>query len=233
MKIAIMQPYAFPYIGYFQLIKAVDVFVFFDDVHYKKKGWINRNQLLINNQAHLFTIPVKKVSQNKLINDTQLAFDQKWLKQFYSSLEYSYKKAPFFKEIFPLIQSIFEENHTTISDLAINSVKKIANHLDISTVFELSSEKYSKTKGSAKADRLIEISSLIKSSNYINPYSGIDLYDKNYFKKHNINLYFIKNFISTYQQFTDDFVGSLSIIDVLMFNHKQDVKQMLNEFKLI
>lgn len=233
MNVAIMQPYIFPYVGYFQLIKAVDFFIFYDDVHFIKRGWINRNQLLINDKANLFSVPLKKPSQNKLINEIKLGLDQQWLKQFYSTVEFSYKKAPFYKEIFPLIQSVFEENHTTISDLAIDSVKKIANYLEVSTHFELSSEKYPQTKGMKKANRLIEICSIKKTKNYINPYGGIDLYDKNYFKKHNINLYFIKNFISTYQQFTDDFVGGLSIIDVLMFNHKQDVKEMLNEFKLI
>ena len=101
MNVAIMQPYIFPYVGYFQLIKAVDVFVFYDDVHFIKKGWINRNQLLINDKAHLFSVPLNKPSQNKLINEIKLALDQKWLKHFYSTLEFNYKKAPFYKEIFP------------------------------------------------------------------------------------------------------------------------------------
>lgn len=233
MKIAIMQPYLFPYIGYFQLINAVDKFVFLDDVNFIKKGWINRNQLLINDKAHLFSVPLNKPSQNKLINEIKLALDQKWLKHFYSTLEFNYKKAPFYKEIFPLIQSVFKENHTTISDLAIESVKKIANHLDISTHFELSSQMYPQTKGMKKANRLIEICSIKKAKNYINSYGGIDLYDKNYFNKHNINLFFIENVISSYNQYNNSFVGGLSMIDVLMFNHKQKVKQMLNEFKLI
>lgn len=233
MNVAIMQPYVFPYIGYFQLIKAVDVFIFYDDVHFIKKGWINRNQLLINDQAYLFTIPLNKPSQNKLINEIKLALDLKWLKQFYSTLEFSYKKAPFYKEIFPLIQSIFEENHKTISDLAIDSIKKISNHLDISTHFELSSEKYPQTRGMKKANRLIEICSIKKTKNYINPYGGIDLYDKNYFKKQNINLFFIKNTISSYKQFNNSFTGGLSIIDVLMFNSKNHIKHKLNEYKLV
>lgn len=233
MNVAIMQPYIFPYVGYFQLIKAVDEFVFYDDVQFIKKGWINRNQLLINDKAHLFSVPLNKPSQNKLVNEIKLALDQKWLNHFYSTLEFNYKKAPFYKEIFPLIQSVFKENHTTISDLAIDSVKKFANHLNISTHFELSSEKYPQTKGMKKANRLIEICSIKKTKNYINPYGGKDLYDKKYFKKHNINLFFIDNVISSYHQYNNSFVGGLSMIDVLMFNHKQNVKQMLNEFKLI
>ena len=143
MKVAIMQPYIFPYIGYFQLIAAVDKFIFYDDVNFKKKSQINRNQILINGQANLFSVPLKKASQNKLINEIELRIDSIWVENFIITLEFNYKKAPYFKDIFPLIENILKKKTETISDLAIISIKEISNHLGLKTKFELSSEKYS------------------------------------------------------------------------------------------
>jgi len=167
MKIAIMQPYLFPYIGYFQLINAVDKFVFYDDVNFIKRGWINRNKILINGKAHLFSIPLKKASQNKSINEIELAVDQKWLSGFYATLKQNYKKAKYFDVIFSLIEIIFSSNHTIISDFTINSITTLCHYLGISTIFEKSSMKYAFTKELNKEDRLIEITKINNTTEYI------------------------------------------------------------------
>ena len=232
MKVAIMQPYIFPYIGYFQLINAVDKFIFYDDVNYIKRGWINRNQILVNNKSFLFSIPLQNASQNKLINEIQLAIDKKWLNRFYSTLESNYKKAPFFEETYQLIQSIFSSEHKYIADLSIDSVISISNHLEISTVFEKSSVTFFKSKGMEKANRLIEISKQCEADAYINPSGGKELYNKGYFNKKDVDLFFIENNISPYPQFKKDIVSGLSIIDVMMFNSKEEIKIMLNQYKL-
>ena len=228
-----MQPYIFPYIGYFQLVNAVDVFVFYDDVNFIKRGWINRNQLLVNGGANLFSIPLVKASQNKLIKETALGYDDKWLKQFYATLAFNYKKAPYYKETMALVQQIFSTQHLTIADLAIDSVQKIANHLEVKTVFEKSSDKYPHTKGMDKADRLIEITKLCQADTYVNPSGGKELYTKKQFKAQDINLFFIQNNISPYPQFEANFVGGLSMIDVLMFNSKEQIQHLLNEYTLV
>ncbi len=228
-----MQPYIFPYIGYFQLINAVDVFVFYDDVNFIKKGWINRNQILVNEKANLFSVPLSKVSQNKLINEIKLAIDEKWIKQFYNTIEHSYRRAPFYQDTFELIHYVFEGKHQTIADLTIKSIEQISKYLNISTIFERSFEKYADTKGMEKADRLIKISQLCGASEYINPSGGQKLYNKQYFKKHHIDLFFIQNKIVSYPQFAANFVGGLSIIDVLMFNSKEHIKDMLTEYILV
>lgn len=233
MKIAIMQPYIFPYVGYFQLVNAVDKFVFYDDVNFIKRGWINRNQLLVNNEANLFSIPLQKVSQNKLINETHLAYDSKWLNQFYATLIFNYKKAPFFEPTFKLVKSIFETPHNTIAELCIDSIIKTSNHLGLNTVFEISSEKYHLTKGMEKAERLINICQTNKANTYINPAGGKDLYQKDTFKKQGVDLFFIKNYIAPYQQFEPNFVGGLSIIDVMMFNNKKQMQTMLTAYELV
>lgn len=233
MKIAIMQPYIFPYIGYFQLIQSVDKFVFYDDVNYIKKGWINRNRIMVNNEANLFTIPVLKASQNKLINETKLGIDKKWLTQFYSTLEHSYKKAPYYEETIKLIQDVLNQSHANISDLATASVTTITNHLGLLTVFEKSSITYPQTKGMEKANRLIEICHLNNANTYINPSGGKELYDKTYFKAKNIDLFFIENQLSTYQQFSSTFISGLSIIDIMMFNSKNKILDSLFSYKII
>jgi len=103
-----MQPYFFPYIGYFQLVAAVNKFVIYDDVNFIKRGWINRNNVLINKKSNLFTVPLIKASQNTLINDTKinLKFYNIWKVKFLRSLEQSYKKAPYFTEVYNLIKNV-------------------------------------------------------------------------------------------------------------------------------
>ncbi|MCB0401983.1 MAG: WbqC family protein [Flavobacteriales bacterium] len=233
MKIAIMQPYIFPYVGYFQLVNAVDVFVFYDDVNFIKRGWINRNNILVNHQLNLFSIPLLKASQNKLINETHLAIDEKWLKQFYNTLEFNYKKAPHFEPAFQLVKKVFETNHQTIADLTMASIREVSNHLGLSTVFEQSSESYPETKGMDKADRLIRICQLKGIDTYVNPSGGKELYNKVYFKEQGIELFFIENKISGYRQFDTNFVPGLSMIDILMFNDRTEIINMLNDYSLI
>ena len=137
MSIAIMQPYIFPYLGYFQLINAVDDFVFYDDVHFIKRGWINRNQILVNGNEFLFSVPLIKASQNKLINEIEVKLDEKWLVQFYLTLEQNYVHAPYFKETFQLIKRVFSSEFITISDLAIASVKLVTEYIGLKTKLDI------------------------------------------------------------------------------------------------
>lgn len=229
-----MQPYIFPYIGYFQLVNAVDKFVFYDDVHFIKKGWINRNNILVNSEPSTFTIPLSKVSQNKLINETKINIDDKWLKQFYATLFFNYKNAPFYGKTFELINSIMElrKNSLYISDLSKISVIEIANYLGLETKFEVSSQLYSETKGMEKAERLKSICKINKAEEYINPSGGVDLYEKSDFLNAGIRLQFIRPENISYKQFSEKFVPWLSIIDVLMFNDVNDIRKMLQQYNL-
>jgi hypothetical protein len=233
MKVAIMQPYIFPYIGYFQLIQAVDKFIFYDDVNFIKKGWINRNQILINNQAHLITIPLNKASQNILIKDTLISYEENWAKKLLNNLEHNYKKAPYFNDAYSLIKQILEKNFNTISDFAINSIIEVSNYLEINTNFELSSEKYMDSIYLKKELRLIGICKKNNATDYINPIGGKEIYTKEDFKNKGLKLKFIEPQINEYKQFNSGFISGLSIIDVLMFNSKEEVRKMLNNYELI
>lgn len=230
MKIAVMQPYFFPYIGYFQMIKAVDTFVFYDDVNFIKNGWINRNRILINGQASYFTLQLKDASSFKLINEISFNDNRKKLLK---SVVVSYSKAPYFREVFDLIERCLYIEALGVSTIAINSVIEVANYLNLHTTFEVSSEKYVETKGLDRAQRLIEICKINNANTYINAIGGATLYDKGFFKQYNIELSFINPKKIVYQQFKNDFVPWLSIIDVLMFNSTREVQIMLDNYELI
>jgi len=232
-SIAVMQPYFFPYIGYFQLIKAVDTFVFYDDVNYITRGWINRNKILINNEAKYITIPCKGASQNKLIYDVEHALDDRKRGKLIKKIKFSYSKAPFFDSIFPLFKRVINQEEKTIADLAIRSIIESADYLGLGTSFKTSRENYNNTELDA-ADRLIDICKQEDTTNYINALGGQKLYDKSYFEDKGIELSFLEPQESEYQQFGDDFVPWLSIIDVLMFNAPEKVKgDMLESYKLV
>lgn len=233
--VAVMQPYIFPYIGYFQLIYASDVFVFYDDVNFIKQGWINRNKILGPNDPILFSVPLKKISSNKLIKDVEINIGvyQKWYKKFMKSLKQVYAKAPFFSEMFPLIQTVLEkpESHF-INDLAIKSVTSITDYLQLSTNFYKSSESFEESQQLDKAERLFYINKKLGAQKYVNAIGGKELYDRNQFQQESIDLHFLKPDLSAYEQFNNDFKPGLSIIDVLMFNSKEDVVRQLSNYHL-
>lgn len=230
MKLAIMQPYFFPYIGYFQLVNAVDTFIFYDDVNFIKNGWINRNNIIINNTAKYITIQLRGASPNKLINEVEFTDNRKKLKK---SIQMAYKKAPFYNDAWPIIEEILSIKTQNISEQSINSVERVSEYIGINTKFEISSQKYNKTKGMDKANRLIEICKMNGATTYINPIGGKELYKKETFKAVNIELYFLKTIFNEYKQFKNDFFPALSIIDIMMFNSVEEIHKMLDNYELV
>jgi hypothetical protein len=235
-SIAVMQPYIFPYVGYFQLIKAVDEFVFYDDVNFIKQGWINRNKILINGKASVFTIPLLKASSFKLIKDTEInaGLYPKWKKKFLKSIQQNYTKAEYFEPAYRIIENVLSKNSvTTISELAIHSVKSISDYLELDIKFYTSSEKFPQFFDLERTLRLKQICGALGADVYINSIGGQDLYNKEDFHKEGLNLNFINSALKPYQQFENEFVAGLSIIDVLMFNSKEEVNKMLKNFQVL
>ena len=230
-KIAIMQPYFFPYIGYWQLISAVDIFVLYDDVNYIKKGWINRNNILLNKSKHLITIPLLNVSQNKHINECIISDDDKIINNIIKTINLAYRKAPYYNLVFPTLEKIIKTKGS-ISDLVLKSVLWIKEYLNIDTEIILSSsiDKNNELKGQ---DKIIEIVKKLNGNHYINAIGGQELYDKEIFNNNEIKLNFIKMKEIKYKQFNNEFVPNLSFIDVLMFNSPEEIKRMLNDYELI
>ena len=227
-----MQPYLFPYIGYFQLINAVDKFVLFDDVNYINKGWINRNNILMNGRAHLFTFPLKEASQNKLICQIELMNDRNWKDKFLKTISQSYKKSEYYSDVFPVITEILNFESVNLSDYIYNSITKINNYLGIGTEIVKSSAKYNNCSLKAQ-NRIINICEQELAVTYINPIGGVDLYDKKMFAESGIDLFFLKTNSIEYKQYDNGFVPWLSIIDILMFNSRVEARALLNEYELI
>jgi hypothetical protein len=230
MKLAIMQPYLFPYIGYFQLLNAVDKFVVFDDVNFIRKGWINRNNILVNRQKYLFTVPVKDASQNKLINEIQIA-EGDWQEKFLRTIAQSYKKAEFFDETFALIETIVRSGELYIAKLILRSLLILKDALKINTEIVPSSEIYNNRELKAQ-NRILDICKREKASEYVNPSGGIELYDQRFFSENGVKLFFLRTQPFAYRQFGEEFVPYLSIIDVLMFNGAIGTRELLSKYVL-
>lgn len=233
MTLAIMQPYFLPYIGYLQLMKAVDTFVLYDDVAYINRGWINRNRLLINGQEYLFTIPLKDASQNKPIREIQLADDPKWRSKLLKTIEQGYRKAPFFDTVMPLTERIINHQTDSIAELIRVSLDELTTFLGLTTRIVPSSALYqnSHLKGQ---ERILAICLQEKASRYINPIGGMELYDKPTFTAAGITLNFLQSKRVEYpQRGHQPFVPWLSIVDVLMNNDMPATLHLLSDFELI
>jgi hypothetical protein len=231
MNLAIMQPYIFPYIGYFQLINAVDKFVILDDVNFITRGWINRNRILVNGKEYLFTIPIKKASQNILICECELA-QANWKEKLKQTIEYNYKKAPYYRDCYGIVSTILSSTEDNLSKLLSFQIKVICNYLDINTEIVESSRKYN-NQNLKSEEKILDICIQEGADKYYNAIGGKNLYDKSIFRKKNIELYFLNSQHVIYEQFKNDFKPSLSIIDVMMFNNVSEIKNLLNKYILI
>ena len=226
-----MQPYFLPYIGYFQIVAAVDFFVFYDDVQFIKGGWINRNRIIINDEPKYLTIPIQDASSNKLIRETLVKKSQKEFLLLEKKIEQCYKKAPFFAIVFPLIQSILQGEYTSISELSISSIKIISKYLEIPTEFFISSEKFSQTKGYKRSERLAEICHKLSADTYINPVGGKNLYDKDEFAKMGIRLQFLKSNPHIERQINNSWLN-VSILHLIMYYSPYEVKRLLGDYEI-
>ncbi len=232
MKTAIMQPYFFPYLGYFQMFNAVDKFVLLDDVNFIMRGYINRNSILLNGKAHKFSIPLEKPSQNKLINETKLNFSLKDKENFLKTIQLAYKKAPFYNDFYPILESIVLHEDNDLTKYIKISFEKVKEYLNLNTEILVSSE-IQKDNSLKAQDRIIEINKQLNTSTYINAIGGQELYNKEDFKAVAIELKFIKMKPVEYKQFKNEFVPNLSMIDVLMFNSIENILDMLNKYELV
>lgn len=231
MKVGIMQPYFFPYLAYWQLINLVDKYVVYDDVTYIKGGWINRNNILINNVASLITLPLDNASSFKNINEIEIIKNQNDKNKILKSIILAYSKAPYFNIIMPKIENLIL-NSDKISNLNYNSIIEINKYLGINTEILLSSE-LNKNNELKAQDKVISICKLLCADTYINAIGGRELYSNTDFKYENIKLCFLKMNDVQYKQFNDKFIANLSIIDILMFNSVENIKILLNKCSLI
>lgn len=235
MKLAIMQPYFMPYIGYFSLIKNVDKFVFFDTVQYINKGWLNRNRILSKSKEGVgyITVPVKKTSRDMLIKDALIDTDKNWKEKILGQLQFYKKKAPYYFRTFKLVEDILNYDTNKISELNIYTIKRICAYLDINTEFEIFSKgKIQIEKVNAPDEWALEISKALKAKQYINQPGGQSFFDKKKYDNAGIDLKFINVNLKAYKTFSDVFIPGLSIVDVLMFNTSEEINIFLDDFEL-
>ncbi len=228
MNLAVMQPYLFPYIGYFQLIYASDLFLVFDDAAYKKRSFINRNTVLSANGPTRVTLPVLDASQNKPISDLVFSNDTG---KFLKTLEHGYSKAPYFGAAFPLVKEIIEQEDRSIASVCLNSYQAICSYLGLERAFEKTSElEYSRDL--AGQERLIALARKLGAERYINLPGGRALYTKSEFSANGVELKFIDPHPAPYDQGREEFTPNLSIIDLLMNCPPHMVIDRIRQFEL-
>ena len=229
-----MQPYFFPYIGYFQLVAAVDTFVILDDVYFIKRGWINRNNILLQGSAHLFSIPVNKPSQNVYICDTKLKFLHCEKEKFLTTIQLAYKKAPEYHSFYPIFEECVMLDEEDLTSYIHYSLSSICNYLDLPTKI-IRSTQIEKDPTLKAQGRILAICKALNTRQYINPAGGTELYSKEDFSRESIELRFINTIEEgvVYPQFSQPFVPYLSFIDALMFNNKETLRTMLGKYTLV
>ena len=232
MKLGIMQPYFIPYIGYWQLMNAVDKYVIYDDVNFIKGGWINRNRILVNGEPKYFNVPMLGASPYKLINEVGVNNDRKLTDKNLRALEGAYRKAPYYGDVFPLMERVLESGKDDIASYIAESFRIIGEYLDIKTEFIISSdlEKDCEQKGQ---DKVLSICKLLGATEYYNAIGGQELYSFEDFKAQDITLKFLKTSDIVYEQLGNEFHPNLSIVDVIMFNSREQVQQMLQKYTLV
>lgn len=219
MKLGIMQPYFLPYIGYWQLMNAVDKYVIYDDVNFIKGGWINRNRILLNGKSQYFNIQMQGASSFKLINEININNNEININKNLKTIYMAYHKAPIFFKVYKLLQDILEKQTDNLAEYVINSIRVIADYLNITTEIVISSS-INKDNSLRGQDKVIEICKKLNATDYYNAIGGMDLYSFDEFKENGINLSFLKTNDICYKQFDNEFVPNLSILI-----HKLKLKQ--------
>lgn len=232
MIVGIMQPYFMPYIGYFQLINAVDVYVIYDDVNYIKGGYVNRNSILVENKPTYINVELKKASQNKHINEIEVTNNIKHNKKLIKTIERSYKKAPYYEIVYKMFCDIMNREYSNLAEINVYSIKKICEYLGINTKIILSSD-IDKDNNLRAQEKIIDICKRLKANKYYNAIGGRKLYDTDKFLKNGIELKFIRTRNIVYKQYKNEFIKNLSILDVMMFNSIKQIKEDLNMYDLV
>ena len=226
MKLAVMQPYFFPYLGYFQLLHAVDLFVIYDDVNFIKGGWINRNFILMNGRAQRITVPLAGASSFKTIAATRLVADRLWREKLLKTLRQAYSKAPHFNQVYALAEGVILSRCSSLAELALGSLRAVADYLLLTAEIRPSASYYANQSLKGQT-RILDICRRESADAYYNLPGGEVLYDRSAFSAAGVNLRFVFPGEPHYRQFGYPFVPRLSILDVLMFNPPETVHRFL------
>lgn len=232
MRLAIMQPYYFPYLGYFQLLAAVDTFVILDDVQFIKGGWIHRNMILLEGKMKPIHMPVERMSQLRAINEHERVIDSKQRHSQLRLIRHAYQHAPQFADVMPMIERIMKDEERNVAVYLGRLLAEVRDYLGLHTRI-LYSSSLANDKHAKREHLVLSICKHLGADHYINAIGGTRLYDKTMFAESGVRLDFIQMDSIVYPQFHEPFTPNLSMIDVLMFNTKPKVHELLNAYTLI
>ncbi len=235
MKLAIMQPYFFPYLGYFSLIKIADEFILFDTPQYIRHGWIERNRILkLDGDPLYIKVPLQKHRRETAIKDIVINNEVNWKNKIKAQLDSYKKSAPYFNLVIELLDTIFEKEYTSIVDLNFNILEIICDFLEIKTPIKIWSKMDVEIDEVHAPDEwALNICKSLKADSYFNPVGGIDFFDRRKYINSGIEINFLQYKPEYYDQLGQEFVANLSILDVLMFNTKEEIQKMLQDYELI
>ena len=234
-KLAIMQPYFFPYIAYYALLNLVDEFILFDTPQFIRHGWIERNRILNFHKLEpmYFKVPLLKKSNRLKINEITIDKQKNWKQKILSQLIPYKKKATFYPNVILLLEEIFSQEFESIAELNYHSLVITAKYLGINTEIKLLSKMNLSINPAKEADEwALEITKALAYKNYYNAENGHLFFDKSKYENEGIQLFFLKMQATRYNQKIDEFIPFLSLIDVMMFNSVDEIQDMLKNYIL-
>ncbi|MDR1015504.1 MAG: WbqC family protein [Coriobacteriales bacterium] len=235
MKLALMQPYFFPYLGYFSLIRDADEFIFFDTVQYMRKGWGNRNRILHpKGGANYITVPIKKAPRQTAIRDIHVDHTADWSKDILAKLETYKKKAPHYQEVVALIRECFDKPSELLSALNIHSTVLTCEYIGLPLKSQVWGEmSVAIDEVTAPDEWGLNVTKALGFDAYTNPHGGTEFFDREKYAQEGIDLTFVKNRLTPYSQRRDSFEPGLSIIDVLMFCSPEETRVLIDDYELL
>lgn len=236
MKLGIMQPYFFPYLGYFSLIKATDKWIVFDTAQYVNRSWINRNRIIDPNSDgwKFFTCPVKKHPLKTAINAVNIQNEQDWINKILAQLGFYKKFAPYYDQVIDFLKIVFSSEQSKLIDLNIRTLRATCEYIGINFNYELLSQMNLNFEPVKEADEWgLNICKALDVTEFINPEGGQSFVDRKKYERNNISIKFLEFGHPTYEQKKDGFIPGLSILDSMMFNTPEEINQMLNVYKLV
>jgi hypothetical protein len=232
MIVYAMQPYFFPYVGYFSPIKQCDVFIVVDTVQYRKQSWINRNRIIsLDKDFTYIHIPIHKKDRDSLIKDVLMTDDPEWGDIFIKQLSIYARKAPFYKQVIELVRTCLEYKTSYLSEWNVNSIIKTCEYLGIERKTSVLSNMPIRLETVNAPDEWgLFITLAVGGDAYLNLPGGVGFYNKDKYLERGIELKFIRNNITPYDQHLKEFVPSMSIIDVMMYNSVRDTNRLIDDF---
>lgn len=235
MNVAIMQPYFLPYLGYFALIKHTDKWVVFDTPQFVRHGWIERNRVLKHNNGWQYIkVPLEKYSRSTNIKDVRIKNCVNWQNKILAQLTHYKKKAHFYNDTINLLNKLFNTKTNLIVEIDVYALKLICEYINIEFNYSVFSQMDIKVNKVKEADEwALEISKALGAKAYYNPLGGQEFFNRNKYERENIDLKFLKLNLQEYNQKRNEFEPGLSIIDVMMFNSKEQISEFLDQYELI